>query len=126
MVSDSPLAPAVKASGTSRWFWSKAWVAEPRRTSVTLPMSAACAVPIVTVCPYDTEVGALEISGRGPRKRYGGEKISALRSLAAPAPSPEPVCSTRASGSRIDVEWYIRITLLLASVLHRSVPGLQS
>ena len=84
---------------SSRWFWSKACVTEPRAISVTFVTRAASGVVTVKVVPGVTTPGAALTMGRAPLKRYGGEKISAECLLRPPA------LSTRPSGSSSAVEW---------------------
>src|SRR6266480_897693 len=59
-----------KLRGTRRWLWSKAWVTELRRISVTFVMSAASGVLTTTVCAYVTAPGTAPLmTGRGPWNR---------------------------------------------------------
>jgi hypothetical protein len=64
-------------------------------------------------------VGAEEIVGRAPRKRYGGENVFIV---ASKFPPPD---KTRPSGSRSATEWYPRNTESDARVVHRPVAGSQ-
>src|SRR5262245_33120787 len=89
-------------------------------------MLALSGVATVNEVPYATEDGADEIVGRAPLKRYGGEKISAVRWSATPVSEPPPATRTRASGSSTAVEWYRRGVNMLAIVVHVPVTGDQS
>src|SRR5687767_3931281 len=75
------------------WLMLNVCVTEASLTHVTWLMAAADGVPMKKVCPRTTTAGADEMVGRGPAKRYGGEKSSVCATL-----SP-PVTRTRASGS---------------------------
>ena len=62
----------------NRWPMLFVCVTEESRIQVTFVMLAASGVPTKNVWPYPTLVGAEEIVGRAPLKRYGGEYTSAL------------------------------------------------
>src|SRR2546429_3078389 len=70
--------------------------------------------------------GGAVMPGQAPWNRYGGEYCSWLNPRGALAPSPLPVWSTRPSGKSSEVEWYRRLTWLLASVVQVPVVGFQS
>src|SRR5213078_4024808 len=95
--------------------------------NVAFAMLAASGVSTARVWPYPTAAGVAPVMlGRAPWNRYGGEYSSYLNSRGALAPSPLPVWSTRPSGKRSEVEWYSRLTWLLARVAQVPVLGLQS
>src|SRR6476661_7426508 len=103
------------------WRWSVLtwWVTEPGRTRDTLLMLAASALVRVNVFPGDAEASMAETVGRGPLKRYGGLKTSAVFAYVPFVPPDH----TRPSGSSSAVEWYMRTPSWLAMTDHVPVAG---
>ena len=102
-------APAANDSGTNRWFSLNAWVTELSAIKETFAICAASGVVTENAVPYVSVAGADEMTGRAPRKRYGGEKISAFcwsfgSGCERPFCRPPPATSTVASGSNSAVE----------------------
>src|SRR5262245_19336145 len=101
----------------------------PIRTRVTFAMLAAFGVCTVKTWPVVSCVGVEVMTGRGPLKRYGGLYTSAESwSVGSKRPNPRPLpeTSTRASGSRMAVWWYMRGAVIEAIVVHVWVVGDQS
>jgi hypothetical protein len=80
--------------------------------SATRPMSAARSVETVSDCPYASRAPACAapvMTGRGPRKRYGGVIVSiCIRSTSIGGLLNSFVCpaiATRPSGSSSAVPW---------------------
>src|SRR5256885_477917 len=69
-----PFATCTPAIG----FWWSACVTEPVAINATDAMLALSGVETVNGAPYPIDAGTDVIDGRGPLKRYGGEKISAV------------------------------------------------
>ena len=72
VVSCTPPATFLSASGTTRWLMSLACVVAPGATSAARAM-LAFGVATVNLVFHGAHDRALEIDGRGPLKRYGGE-----------------------------------------------------
>ena len=83
---------------------SLAWVVDPSATRAAVATSSG--VPTVNADPSATVAGDDVIVGRGPRKRYGGEKISYVSVALPPSKGPSsPADQTRPSGRSRAVEW---------------------
>src|SRR2546428_13727407 len=91
--------------------------------SVTDAMLAVSGVATVNGVPYASVDPTAAIVGRGPLKRYGGEKISAVGWSATPVSEPPPATSTRASGRSSAVEGYSPGVTMLASVVQAPLAG---
>src|ERR1700730_4014195 len=76
--------PTVKLKGLIRWSWLNECVSELKRIRFTCVMLAASGVPMLKVCPYWIFAAPLDIVGRVPLNKYGGEKISAVAPLTSP------------------------------------------
>ena len=84
-LSDPPV--FVKFSGTKRWFWSKVWVSEPRRTIDTLVMLSGATTPTEKVLPCWTVEGADSTVGQLTAPLTGLQKEAAGWEAAARAQS---------------------------------------
>ena len=73
-----PSATTWNGSVWNAWFWLNACVTEPVAINATDAMVALSGVETVNGAPYAIDAGTDVIDGRGPLKRYGGEKISAV------------------------------------------------